>query len=336
MVSKVFIISPVGLTPPSNLVLPLPKIKEIKKFYSQQYFSNHNTKYEGIDCYYPKWFWLPKKRFWKYEAEQLYFQIGEQIEAIINDYSPDLILTSWLNPFATYSKFIKKKFDIPVISIAEGSDILIYPKKYNGIERISKIVESNVDQFIYVSNHSKLAGDIYFGGIKSAVIMNGYDSDIFDYTDVKSASKEDRLSLNIISVGGHSQVKGHDLLLQAVKDIEINVHLTLCGEGPLTSEYKKFVNVNNLSDKVTFTGNITAPEIKKYLQNSDLYCQPSRSEGIPSAPLEAMACGLPVVAARVGGLPEIIKDHENGLLCEPNSVESLKSAISDAANFHLE
>ena len=71
---KVFIISPIGFTPPYNLVLPLPKIKEIKKFYSQQYFSNHNTNYEGIDCYYPKWLWLPKKWFWKYEAEQFIFK----------------------------------------------------------------------------------------------------------------------------------------------------------------------------------------------------------------------------------------------------------------------
>jgi glycosyltransferase involved in cell wall biosynthesis len=79
---------------------------------------------------------------------------------------------------------------------------------------------------------------------------------------------------------------------------------------------------------VRFAGRQSSEEVPWWLNAADMVVLPSRSEGRPNAVLEAQACGLPVVATRVGGTPELIEDGRTGLLVEPENVEALARAIA--------
>ena len=79
----------------------------------------------------------------------------------------------------------------------------------------------------------------------------------------------------------------------------------------------------NIENEVIFTGRVEPQKIHKYYQAADIFVLPSYTEGLPVSVLEAMACGLPIVATDVGGTPEIITDGFNGFLIPPMNEKEL-------------
>jgi len=93
---------------------------------------------------------------------------------------------------------------------------------------------------------------------------------------------------------------------------------------------KQQVNRLGISQYILFIGRIAHEEIPYWLNASDVICIPSLSEGLPCVSVEALACGKPVVASRVGGLPEVIIDENLGVLVPPGDCEQLASALLKA------
>jgi len=123
--------------------------------------------------------------------------------------------------------------------------------------------------------------------------------------------------LRIVSVGRLSSEKGLDLLLDAVArlgDDGLDVCVTLAGVGDEESRLRKQVADLGLTDRVEFMGFVK--DVADVLASADIFAMPSRREGLPQALIEAMAAGLPAVAARAGGVPEMIEDGANGILVE--------------------
>lgn len=322
------IIAPVCLTPPERYVYPYLKIGKIwNSVKSAKLIPKHEI-IEGFYVYHPKWLSLPKRWFWKYEVDLLHLFAGNKISEIVKRFNPDIIISSWLHPDGTYSKYIRRHYNGVIISILEGSDILILAKKYRNGQKILDYLVESVDKIILVSNNMKSDIETSFQIQNVFVLKNGYNSNLFCYV---SGNRFDRAKkIRLITVGNLFSVKGHDILLNALKKLDHNYLLTLVGDGILRSEYEDFVHNNDLTDRVRFAGRVPIEEVKNYLSQADIFCMPSRSEGMPAAPLEAMACGLPVIATRVGGLPEMIIDGFNGYLFEPESPESLAQAITRA------
>jgi glycosyltransferase involved in cell wall biosynthesis len=118
------------------------------------------------------------------------------------------------------------------------------------------------------------------------------------------------------------------LLLAAallVKNIG-NIHFTIIGDGPEKSELIQLTCRYNLIQSVNFAG--WQEPLLPALQGLDIFVSSSIIEGCPMAVLEAMACGLPVVATRVGGVPEVVVDGQTGILVPPKDPQSLADAIS--------
>ena len=121
--------------------------------------------------------------------------------------------------------------------------------------------------------------------------------------------------------------KGHRYFLLALKELltQIKTKSLIVGSGPLESKLKELTKSLGLGNSVIFTG--FRQDITNILQETDILVMPSLREGLPMILLEAMATGVPVIAARVGGIPEIIIDAETGLLVNPKDTLGLSRAI---------
>lgn len=125
-----------------------------------------------------------------------------------------------------------------------------------------------------------------------------------------------------------SQEKGHCYLLRAVSLIRPHfpaLKLIFIGEGPLLEPLQEEAKRLNIADIVLFTG--FRNDCEALMKQLDIFCLPSLSEGLSSAVLSAMATRLPVVASRLGGLPELVKDLENGFLVPPADPPALAEAL---------
>jgi glycosyltransferase involved in cell wall biosynthesis len=134
-------------------------------------------------------------------------------------------------------------------------------------------------------------------------------------------------------LGAFTPEKGRDLLLEAFRFVSErfrNARLLLAGEGPTRTAPSMLQRLEKLRDRVRLCGDIE--ELAGFYPALDLFVMPSRAEGLGSAALHAMAFGIPVVATRVGGLPEIVREAETGWLIPADSPAALAEAILAAAS----
>lgn len=139
----------------------------------------------------------------------------------------------------------------------------------------------------------------------------------------------------IFSLGRLVEWKGHTHLIEALRLLseEPVPHLLIGGEGTLRQDLGRQVREKGLEDRVTFLDHIPGSLVASYYSLADVYTQPSiidrdgTTEGLGVTLLEAMACGVPCVASRVGGIPDIIDDGENGFLVEPGNPHELAEKI---------
>lgn len=167
---------------------------------------------------------------------------------------------------------------------------------------------------------------------KIRVIRNGIDTDCYrapgDTASVRASLGIPADAPVIGTVGRLNEIKRQDLLLRAFARLRCPgpaAHLLLVGDGPLRAELEQLAKELGVVDRVHFAGyqDHTPP----YLHAMQVFALTSRSEGMPQALLEACVAGVPVVASRVGGIPEVVEHDRTGLLCEPGDEGTLVSAL---------
>lgn len=121
--------------------------------------------------------------------------------------------------------------------------------------------------------------------------------------------------------------KGIDVLLRASARLATPHRLVILGDGPQLDELEALAA--RLGASAEFRGFV--PDLAERMEELDVFVLPSRGENLPIAILEAMASAVPVVATRVGGVPEVIVDGESGLLVEPEDVDGLAAALGRLA-----
>jgi glycosyltransferase involved in cell wall biosynthesis len=123
------------------------------------------------------------------------------------------------------------------------------------------------------------------------------------------------------------QWKGIDLLLEAAAQVKSPLRLEIYGSGSERALLER--QARELGVEARFHGFVA--DLREPLGDLDVLVQPSRADNFPLAVLEAMAAGLPVVGARVGGIPELVLDGETGVLVEPDDPAALAAALDSLA-----
>jgi len=162
-------------------------------------------------------------------------------------------------------------------------------------------------------------------GNRITVVLPGIESFWFDL----ERSKE--LKQNLLFWGRIEDEKGIAELLQAMKRVVVSfpqARLTLIGEGNRLQDYQRLASSLGVMDLVNFAGWLPAEEIGKRASNGCLGIFPSRIESFGLSVAEAMAAGLPLIATKVGALPEFIEDGVTGILVPSGDVSALADAIS--------
>jgi glycosyltransferase involved in cell wall biosynthesis len=162
------------------------------------------------------------------------------------------------------------------------------------------------------------------------VVYNGVDvEEVCPAKNVKGVGGPPNRPPTIVTVGRLSPVKGHSNLLLATRDLIerwSDVQVLIVGKGRLEGALKQQVVDLGLSKNVIFTGHLE--NVSALWNHVDAFVLPSLSEGMPLSLLEAMAAGVPPVATRVGGVPEVIEDGKTGILVPPEDRHALAKGIA--------
>ena len=176
---------------------------------------------------------------------------------------------------------------------------------------------------------------LILSGVDSArirIVPSGIDASPF-LGAVDRPSLRERLGMPgseivVLNVAALTREKGHaDLLhaLAAARSRAPALRLWIVGEGPLEATLRAEAQTLGLGDAVRFLG--FRSDVSDLLRAADLFCLPSRLEGLGTSILEGMAAGLAVVATTAGGIPEIVIDGETGVLVPPRDPEALSAAL---------
>jgi glycogen(starch) synthase len=133
----------------------------------------------------------------------------------------------------------------------------------------------------------------------------------------------------LVCLGRLVRDKGFDVALKAFRDlirVFPDVRLTIAGDGPESGELQRLTGELDLRDVVDFTGWVAPDHVPHLLNQATAVLMPSRREGMPLVAIQAAQMGRPVVAARTGGLPEVVVDGGTGLLVEPDDPAALRDA----------
>ena len=134
----------------------------------------------------------------------------------------------------------------------------------------------------------------------------------------------------IIFIGQLTYLKGVQYLIKSVAELKkqySDINLTIIGDGDYKKDLQDLIKKKNLQDRCFFKGSVDQSEIINEMENSLVLVLPSLTEGLPRVIIEAMACGLPVIGTKVGGIPELIADNENGFLISPKNSDELEEKI---------
>lgn len=182
----------------------------------------------------------------------------------------------------------------------------------NKIIAVSMWMKDNVDNIIGVNP-------------KTVYIPNGID--VEEYSNIEPV--KDMHHPSIFFVGRLIKIKGVDILIKALQIIKTSIpdiHLYIAGEGPLRERLESLAVKLNVDKNITFLGFVSDKKIQM-LASTDVFVMPSRFESFGIVALEALAAGAPVVAANVGGIPDILDNGRYGILVEPENPEDLAQKI---------
>lgn len=233
----------------------------------------------------------------------------------------------------TWGRVLGKLAGVPVIIAHEH-----WSSKANREVWVDRLLYRLTDRILVPSEASKQLV-MQMEGIPARyldVAYNGVDISQFKPgSDLLSVRQELGISPEEVVIGTVGRLSadkgGQDDLLWAVSELRKThsaVRLLVVGDGPLRPELEKYASELGLPDSqaARFTG--TRNDVARLLSAMDVFVLPSHKEALPIAVLEAMSVRLPVVATRVGGVPEVVEDGTTGLLVEPGDRSGMRDALS--------
>ena len=292
---------------------------------------------DGMQVYHPRYFMIPKISM-PLHGIMMSLSVLLLVKRIKRQFDFDIIDAHYIYPDGFAAVLLGRIFRKPVMVTARGSDINVFAD-LPFIRRLILYTLKKVDGVIAVSDAlKKRIVELGTPEKKIAVVPNGVDAKKF-YPIAKSRARES-LGLPkdgklLLSVGALESVKGFDYLIKAIRILidqfrVANVRLLIVGDGRLREELLQMISAYSLDAYVRLVGAVRHDELNLWYSAADLFCLTSRSEGWPNVVIESLACGTPVVATAVGGIPEIISCEALGYITDGGDreiAEKIRAAL---------
>ena len=297
--------------------------------------------WKGIEVYYTRYLRLPGAWFRGLAGHTIYKSLLSLALKLHHDHEFDIIHSNMLLPDGLAGLYLGRKLNLPTVCTVHGDDGFINPYENPLNLYYSKTIVHQTTQIVAVSQALQRAVECFQEPSKAIrVVYNGVNIEEFQ----KSRTPEPETKLKRISgkpyilfVGRQVHIKGLKDLLVAFAQLANKIDHDLVVVGPTLDEVKKLDPelTELLIDRLIVTGPLSPDEIPIYMQYCELFVLPSHSEGLGIVILEAMASERPVIATRVGGIPEMVTDGVTGLLVPPHKplllAEALQSLLDDPA-----
>ena len=290
----------------------------------------------GVPAVFPPYWSIPT--VWPLHAAGMYLSLRPWIREVRRDFDFDVIIGVWAYPDAVAAALLARAAKVPLVTVVVGSDVNEFPDLFGlrpqirwGFQQARRVlaVSGNIADRV-----------VEIGAPRERVIVqhNGVDGARFGIRDRAEARKSlgiehDRPVIGY--VGNIRPVKGSDVLIEAMDHLvkhagTTDAELWIVGSGEIEAQVRARTTALGLDSRVRFLGRQPHEAIPRWMSAVDVFCLPSRNEGCPNVILEALASGKPVVASRVGGIPELLTDGDNGYLVPAENPAALAEALAKA------
>ena len=250
----------------------------------------------------------------------------------VRSFQPDLIFSFVLYPYAFAALKIGRALSVPVVAMGIGSDINRIGDPISALHTRTVLREAD---FVVTVSGDLRAKAVAMGAspLKTRAILNGCDLSVFHVNDRLEARQ--RLHIDpdaeaVVYVGRMDVRKGLRELVDAAASLHPQrpgLHVYLVGEGPDRPSIESAIQAHSATGYIHPLHGCAADDVAIWMAAADLVTLPSYMEGCPNVVLEALACGRPVVATNVGGIPEIM-NGECGRLVPPRDPAALALALA--------
>ncbi len=287
-----------------------------------------------VDC--PRFWRLPGRKWRAHEAAWRHAPIA-RVARRAHEHKPfDIIYGCELTPDGVSAVRLSRELKLPVMLSSIGSDAHTYPYQCERIMAQTRIVLRESD-LILVEAEGAIADIRKLTEESAPVHVFNRGIDLARYQNAPSREEQRRnlgLPLRhrlIIFVGSVNEGKGVRVLAEAFTKVHSafpDADLVFMGTGPLAEWLRKTAAAGGWRDRLHLLGRRPFTEVPQVLLACDIFCLPSFGEGLPKSVVEGMAAGLPVVVTNVGGIPDIMRHGESGIMIPPRDPEALAGALS--------
>ena len=334
--AQLSIVSPVPYAPPVASVARWRSLRSIPRRVAE----------EGREVIHPRFLVIPKcaaATGFNYFAGTL-----RTLRELAKQQRIDVLHAHCAYPDAVGVALAAALLDIPFAVTAHGSDINVYAQRLSvrpqlkwALRRagvviaVSKAIQRRIEALIEQPSPRAAQPPPRIIHIPCA----GVDSRVFAVRDQEAARRAlalDPAGRVVVFAGQLVPIKAVQVLLQAWQilagagSLRASDRLVIAGDGPERAMLEARAAAGIDPQSVRFLGEISQQDLALWLDAASAFCLPSRNEGTPNVIIEAMACGRPVVASRVGGIPEIVTDGRNGFLVESGDAAQLAARLQAA------
>jgi len=245
----------------------------------------------------------------------------------------DALLATFVYPHGMAAKALSAELGIPYVVKARGTDLHSLPAGSARERRAAEAV-AGASAIVAVSrNLAEIAVRLGAEPARVHLLPNGVDADRFP-TMPRAAARErvgTEVAGSIVAfVGDLRRVKGVDILVDSLTDLPHceGARVVVIGDGPLRKWLERRAAAGS-GWRIEMKGQLPRADVALWLNAADVLVVPSRNEGCPNVILEALSCGTPVVASRVGAVPDLL-DEDCGIMVEPEDRGALSRAIHAA------
>jgi len=233
---------------------------------------------------------------------------------------------------ALYVHWVLKK---PYVIALRGSDVPGYDNTrwylrplHSLLAPLSRFLWSRAAAVTALSDNLRQLAQSAVPGVPIELIGNGIDSKLFARQPRQAIKKDVRL----LCVCRLVRRKGLEHLVSAMRELSKDgMTLDIIGIGECQSRLQAWIDEFGVGDSVRLVGYVPREQLAEHYNAADIFVLPSLSESFGQVLLEAMSCGLPIVATRVGGVPETVHSEVGGLLIQPASSEAIVGAVRTLA-----